>query len=593
MDWDLQAYFPSFEHPSRERFEHQLAADVDAAWQAAKTLPPLTASSATEWQDWVFVFEGIAARFSHLSSYVHALVSAEAHNAAYQDAEARLSTLGAAFSKLEAQLIAALGKAEQAGFDAWVDGAQLRSASYRLRRLRAQARRSMTPSHEELAADLGTDGIEAWGRLYDGVMSTLTFRLEQPGQEPRTLPFSARRSLMEGEDRDLRRAAFTAGNDALEPWLPTLSRALNHIAGTRLTLNRHRGVAHVLDVSTFDAGISRQTLDALFTAVERQIEIPRRVSRLKARRQGTARIGWYDIGAMLPVAPSPPITWDQAVEKVQSAFARQYPALEAFFNNAIHAKWVDHSSRPGKRPGAFCTSSALIGESRVFMTFGGTLSDVSTLAHEMGHAFHGHVLRNTRPLASDYPMTLAESASIFAELVLVNGLLSDETLSSEQHTALLSALVNDAPIFLLDVHTRFKFERAFYEERARGEVRAERLCELMKDTQLQVFGDVLEPSEADPYFWASKLHFFITGVSFYNYPYIFGYLLSRGLYARFAAEGRSFLPKYEQFLELSASEEPAALARKVLGCDLEQPEFWEQSIQSVQAPLAELERRLV
>jgi oligoendopeptidase F len=145
---------------------------------------------------------------------------------------------------------------------------------------------------------------------------------------------------------------------------------------------------------------------------------------------------------------------------------------------------------------------------------------------------------------------------------------------------------------LLDVHTRFQFERAFYEERAKGEVRSERLSELMKETQLRIFGDTLDPNGADPYFWASKLHFFITGVSFYNYPYIFGYLLSRGLYARFAQEGQAFLSKYEQFLERSASEEPAALARRVLGCDLEQPDFWEQSIQSVLSPLLELEQRL-
>lgn len=592
MDWDLSAYFPSFEDPSREEFERTLMSEIDAAWLAAKELPPLSLESASAWEDWVLTYEALAGRYSHISSYVHALVSADGLNAAYQDAEARLSTLGAAFVKLEAQLISALGKADDVVFDTWVDRVKLGSAGYRLRRLRAQAQRSMSPEQEELAADLGTDGMDAWGRLYDGVMSTLTFTLEAPGEAPKVLPFSARRSLMEGDDRELRQAAFSAGNRALEQWLPTLCRALNHIAGARLTLNRHRGAAHVLDVATFEAGISRQTLDALFTAVNRQIEIPRRVVRLKARLQRTSRVAWYDVGAMLAVAASASIPWDEAVRKVSTAFQRQYPALGQFFNRAIEANWVDYSSRPGKRPGAFCTSSALIGESRVFMTFGGTLSDVSTLAHEMGHAFHGHLLRNARPLASDYPMTLAESASIFAELVLANGLLADESLSAEQHTALLAALVNDAPIFLLDVHSRFEFERAFYEERAKGEVRTERLSELMKETQLRIFGDTLEPEEADPYFWASKLHFFLTGVSFYNYPYIFGYLLSRGLYAQFAREGVAFASKYEHFLEQSASEEPAKLARRVLGCDLEQPEFWEQSIRSVLAPLQELERRL-
>lgn len=223
------------------------------------------------------------------------------------------------------------------------------------------------------------------------------------------------------------------------------------------------------------------------------------------------------------------------------------------------------------------------------MTYGGTLNDVSTLAHEMGHAFHGHVLRKARPLASEYPMTLAESASIFAELVLVNGLLNEPEFSAGQRAQLYAAMVNDAPVFLLDVNTRFQFERAFHEQRTRGEVRLEHTCELRRETQRRVFGDVLEEDGTDAYYWASKLHFFITGVSFYNSPYIFGYLLSRGLYARFEQEGPAFLPRYEQFLARSGSAEPALVAREVLGCNLEEPEFWEQSIASVQVPLRALQ----
>jgi oligoendopeptidase F len=592
MDWDLSPYFPSFDADARVAFERDLERDLDNTLTAAKSLGGLQASSAEPWERCVLSYEELGARHGHFSSYVHALVSADGNNPAYQDAEARLANLGAAFKKLEAYLIQALGSADEATFGEWLARQKLKSAAYQLGRLRIAARRSMPSELEELAADLGTDGIDAWGRLYSALMSSLQLRLEVEGQEPKIIPFSARRSLMEGEDRAVRRAAFSAGNQALEPWLPSLGRALNHIAGTRLTLNKRRGGIHFLDVTTFESGISRPTLEAMFEAVERQIDVPRRVLRLKARRQGSDRIGWYDIGSMLHVANGGQVTWSDAVAKVHSAFGRRYPALQQFFDAAIATRWVDHSSRPGKRPGAFCTSSQVIGQSRVFMTFGGTLGDVSTLAHEMGHAFHAHLLRQTRTLASEPPMTLAESASIFAELLLVNGLLADSSLSAEQETALLAALVNDAPVFLLDVNSRFQFERAFYEERARGEVRWERLCELMKATQLQVFGDTLDPSAADPYFWASKLHFFITGVSFYNYPYIFGYLLSRGLYARFAEEGPGFLPKYEYFLERSGSEEPAALARSVLGCDLEQPEFWEQSIKSVLGPLTALEQRL-
>jgi oligoendopeptidase F len=589
MDWDLSAYFPSFDDPSRVQFETELVLALDEALTRVKQLSPLGETNGVEWERWVLDFENIAARYSHFASYVHALVSADGSNAEYLDAEARLSSMGAGFAKLEAQLNAALGRADEATFERWLEQPALAMAGYRLRQYRASAQRSMATELEELAADLATDGMEAWGRLYDGVMSNLKFTLRVNGESPRELPFSGRRSLMEGEDRAVRRAAFQGGNAALEPWLPTLGRALNHIAGTRLTLNRHRKIGHVLDNSVFDAGITRAMLDAMIAAVERQIEIPRRVLRLKAQLLGLPKVGWYDLGAPLPFAPAPQVSWEEGVRRVSTAFHRQYPALGTFFDAAISNRWVDHTPRAGKRPGAFCTTSDLIGQSRVFMTFGGTLADVSTLAHEMGHAFHSHTLRHTRALAANHPMTLAESASIFAELVLVNGLLAEQGIAPEQRVALLAALVNDAPVFLLDVHTRFKFERAFYDERTRGEVRVERLSELMAQTQREIFGDTLAEDEVDPYFWASKLHFFITGVSFYNYPYIFGYLLSRGIYARFSEEGPGFLRKYEAFLAKSGAEAPAKLARDVLGCELEEPEFWEQSIQSVTGPLAELE----
>jgi oligoendopeptidase F len=589
MDWDLSEYFPAFDDPRRQQFEHALIRDYGSALEASAKLSTLAADNADAWEAVALQFEGLMSRLSHFSSYVHALVSAEGNNADYLEAEGRLSTLGAQSSKLQAQLVRGIGSASEEQYSAWLKRTSLAGAQHFLGRLRKSFQMSMPTPLEELAADLGTDGVEAWGRLYDGVMSALTFELQGAGEERKQLPFSMRRSLMEGNDRAVRKAAFEGGNKALEPWLPTLNRALNHISGTRVTLSKRRGISHILDVATFEAGISRSTLEALMTAVERQIEIPRQVLALKARQMGTDAVRWYDLGAPLPMAESPSVPWEQAVSRVKTAFHRQYPALAEYFDGAIKNRWVDYHSRPGKRPGAFCTRSTLLGQSRVFMTYGETLSDVSTLAHEMGHAFHGHILRKARPFASGYPMTLAESASIFAELVLVNGLLDDPELSAEQRSALYATLVNDAPIFLLDVNTRFQFERAFYDERTLGEVRLERTCELMRETQRRVFGSVLEPGFEDAYFWASKLHFFITGVSFYNYPYIFGYLLSRGLYARFKEEGPAFLPRYEQFLARSGSADPAFVAREALGCNLDEPDFWEQSIQSVRVPLQALQ----
>ena len=222
------------------------------------------------------------------------------------------------------------------------------------------------------------------------------------------------------------------------------------------------------------------------------------------------------------------------------------------------------------------------------MTYGGSLGDVSTLAHEVGHAFHAEVLRDVTFLARQCPMTLAETASTFAEAVLADGLLADPALERGARTMMLGKVASDAAAFLLDIPTRFYFEKKFYDERAKGEVPLARISELMVEAQREQFGETLEQGGEDPYYWASKLHFFIAEPSFYSFPYTFGYLLSRGLYAAFEAEGPAFLPRYEAFLRATGKAMAHEVARETLGEDLEKPDFWARAIDTLKKPLDEL-----
>jgi oligoendopeptidase F len=231
-------------------------------------------------------------------------------------------------------------------------------------------------------------------------------------------------------------------------------------------------------------------------------------------------------------------------------------------------------------------------ESRIFMTYNESLGDVLTLAHESGHAFHGYLMRDVRPSARIYPMTLAETASTFGEQVLMNGLLDEPSISDAQKASLLDIEVGHGAIYLLDIPVRFEFEKAFYEERKNGELSVRRLKELMAETQRRILGDVLQPGGEDPYFWASKLHFYITGLTFYNFPYTFGYLLSRGLYAMFKKDGTNFLPKYEEFLRLAGSDSAENVVKHTVGQDLEKPEFWSRAIRSLEEPRQRLEALL-
>ena len=593
MTWDLTSYFAEFNGAEMVQFKTAIRADVAALQQTAAGLPTLTAQSANGWEDILLRNEDLSRRMSHLGSYIGCLASSDARNEGYQKEEAELSRTRAELAKVRIELLRACKSADDKVFAAFCARPALAGAHNYLTRLREEARRAMTSEKEILATDLNVDGIQAWGRLYDTVSAKLEFAMVYPDGKRARLPMSQRRSLMDDPDRRVRQAAFDGGNAAWQSVEDTAAAALNAIAGTRLTLNRHRGVDHFLDIALFQAAIGRKTLDAMFEALMANLEIPRRILRLKAKSMARQQVAWFDLGAPLDLPNQGKLTWDKAQATVAQSFSRAYPALGRFFTEQVIGKnWVDWEPRQGKRPGGFCTSSMLSKESRIFMTYNESLGDVLTLAHESGHAYHGAMMRDIRPYARGYPMTLAETASTFGENVLMNGILDDPTVSDSDKARILDIEVGHGAVYLLDIPVRYEFEKSFYEERANGPLSVSRLKELMVQTQRQVLGDVLETGGEDPYFWASKLHFYITGITFYNFPYTFGYLLSRGLYAMFKNEGDGFLPKYEEFLRRAGSDTAENVVRQTVGRDIEKTEFWSEAIHSLEEPLSQLQALL-
>ena len=590
MTWDLSSYFPEFNGPAMLEFKEALRRDIASLREKAASLPSLTESSAAAWEEVLLCGEDLTRRMSHLSSYIGCLAAADARNEEYLKEEAALARLRAEFAKVRIEFFRAFKAAAAADFAAFLARPALRSAENYLHRLREEARRAMTAEKEVLATDLAIDGIQSWGRLYDRIAAKLEFNMTFPDGRRERLPMSQRRSLMDHADRRVREAAFEAGNEAWRAVEDTAAAALNAIAGARLTLNRHRGVDHFLDIALFQSAISRQTLDAMFAALFANLEIPRRILGLKAKLMKRPGIAWFDLGAPLDLPNPEKFSWERAQRLVGESFHRAYPALGDFFERQVLAKnWIDWEPRAGKRPGGFCTSSMLIKESRIFMTYNESLGDILTLAHESGHAFHGQLMRDVRPYARGYPMTLAETASTFGEQVFMNGVLDDDSISDAEKALILDIEAGHGAVYLLDIPVRYEFEKAFYEERQSGELSVSRLKTLMSETQRRVLGEVLEPGGEDPYFWASKLHFYITGLTFYNFPYTFGYLLSRGLYAMFKKEGAAFLPRYEELLRLAGSDSAENVVKRTVNRDLESGEFWTEAIQSLAEPLTRLE----
>jgi len=592
VQWDLTGYFPAFNGPEMLKFKARLAADISALQKKASKLAPLSPKTAADWEKLLLGAENAETRLKHIISYVACLESANAADDRYAAESGKLSSLAAEYSKVGVDVLRAFKDVPEKVFAAFLKRPKLRGAEHSLKRSREAARRTMTPAEEKLAADLGVDGFQSWERLYNKISSKLEFDMAWPDGRKERLPISRWRALMSDPDRGVGRAAFEGGNKAWAAIEDPCAAALNALAGTRLTLYRRRGIKHFLDQSLFGAGIKRSTLDAMYAAVYKNIEPVREILRVKAAAMGRKGIAFYEREAPLPLKDSKLFTWEEGSAKVSAAFDRVYPALGQYYKKFLSQKWLESESRGGKRPGAFCTSSPLTREQQVYMTFNGALGDVNTLAHEMGHAWHSHLLKEMRTWATDYPMPLAETASIFGEHLLSEGIQADPAVSEAQKLIMLDEYLTGAAVTILDITTRFEFEKAMYEERQKGEVPAARLKELMTQTQRRVFGDSMKKGGEDPLFWASKMHFYISEVSFYNFPYTFGFLMAATLFTKFKEEGPSFLPKYEAFLRLTGSDTVENVARRSLGADLGDPAFWATAIKGLAAPLARYRKLL-
>jgi oligoendopeptidase F len=584
--WSLESWFSGFGNSDYTDFKAALVRDVEAL----KTQAAALGGETTEIVRVINALESLGDRLGHLSAYLGCLSANDANDEGVKADEAWISTLDAENLKLMASLRSALAALSDEAFDSMLTDPSLKNAEHAVKRMRYEGQHQMKSEMEALAADLNVNGLHAWGRLYETLTGKMEFKMTFPDGHEETVPMSRRRALMSEPDRKLRETAFHEGQ---KPWMDhavTLAAGLNGIAGTRLSLYDSRGIPHFLDTPLFDGAMSRKSLDAMMEAIHANIELPRRALRKAAKFQGTSALHYFDLEAPQIKAPEEkPLSWDVACSTVDQAFSSAYPEFGSYFREMLAQRWIEAQPRAGKRPGAFCTGSQLKCEERVYMTFHNTVHDMVTLAHEVGHAWHSCVLRPVRSYAANYPMTLAETASNFGEMILLDGLMSDPGLTPEAKAYLLDQEMLRAHAYLINIPMRYEFEKSFYTERAAGEVSVSRLQEMMTETQRKLYDDTLLNDGTDPMFWAYKMHFFISGISFYNFPYVFGYLLSQALFARFKAEGASFLPQYEAFLSMTGSATCEEVVKKTLGEDLTQPEFWAKGLKAIEPSLLQYE----
>jgi oligoendopeptidase F len=326
----------------------------------------------------------------------------------------------------------------------------------------------------------------------------------------------------------------------------------------------------------------------LWSAVSARKSVLLKFMAKKAQLLGLEKLTWFDLQAPLPHASASRQTlgYDAACDHVVQTFNGFSDDFGRFAQSALEKRWMEVENRPGKRQGGFCTWFPTARQSRIFMTFTDSPDSMSTLAHELGHAYHSHVLRDRPFFLQDYPMNLAETASTFAEAVLNEELLKSARgrgeRSRDEQLAILDGMLADAVVYLMNIHSRFLFEDRFYAERVQGEVSAARLSELMLAAQREAFCDGLADDGWNPNFWISKLHFYISSLPFYNFPYTFGYLLSLGVFNLASELGDKFPARYEQLLVATGCRQTEDAVKSTFGYDLSSPDFWNRSLDVVE-----------
>ncbi|MCB9760158.1 MAG: oligoendopeptidase [Alphaproteobacteria bacterium] len=562
--WSIDEILPG--GPAGAAFEGDAAA-VEAAIEAlvvqADALPD-PGEGPDAWAEALLEMQSLFNRLGQLSTMTTCWSSVDARATAPRIAAARTAALFVRLKRARVPILDGLARCEADAIDVLTDHPALEGWGPWLRSARRKSPLRLPRAEQSLATELARDGVTAWGRLYGQISGQLEIRL----RDGQVISPSQARNLLARPDAALRTDVLEASEQAWAGVEGLCAAALTHITGTRQILNDRRGVDPLADTLS-ENRLSRDALEAMLEAARRMQAPLQRFLAVKARLLGVAQLGWQDLTA--PVGVSTPLAWDEAVDFVVDNLAAWHPELADFVRNAIERRWVEAEDRAGKRAGAWCAPLPLSQQTRVFMTFGGSFASARTLAHELGHAFHYHVCRDLPWCLLQVTMTLAETASIFSESLVRDAALAAAK-TPAQRLAMLDARLTAGVTNLMNIPTRFAFERALYDLRRRGEFDPAALSETMVACQRAAYGPVL--STWHPRFWCSKLHFYMGSRPFYNYPYTFGYLFASLVYQRARAEGSSSHPSYVALLRRTGWDDAEPLARDLLGVDLTRPEAW-------------------
>jgi oligoendopeptidase F len=573
--WDLDVFFPGPASPEfmanytamvegLSSLERQYDA-VGVAAGPAKALPEVA-----EFEAVIEATNVELERFELIEAYLYGLTAVDTSDEVAQARWSELLPLRLKLDLLSQRLIAWIGVLD---VPALLETSSVAADhAYYLKRAAEGSRHLMDPDLETLAGELGLSGSSAWSKLHKDVTSRLAVRVELPGG-PETMPMSAARNLACHADRQTRQVAYEAELETWQTWSVPLAAAINSIKGEVNTLAARRHWDNALDFALFNNHIDRPTLDAMMGAVEESFPDFRRYLKQKARYLGVDQLPWFDLFA--PVGQGGPVwEYESAKDFILEQFGAFSDRLQSLARRAFDQAWIDAEPRVGKLDGGFCMRVRQ-DVSRILVNFSPSYDGMSTLAHELGHAYHNLNLAERTELQSGTPMTLAETASTFCQTVVQRAALSQ--LEKSQQLTILEAALQDHCQVVVDIASRLQFEEQLFSQRLARELSTDELSELMLAAQMASYGDGLDPSQLHKYMWAVKPHYYRAENPFYSFPYTFGLLFGLGLFARFLDDRSSFVRRYDELLSQTGMQAAADLAGG-FGVDVRDRAFWRGSL---------------
>ena len=567
--WNLDPIYQGFEDPSFEAdlaaMKEQVAAFADFAAALADTDPAAGLSGGIAQQ------EKIQQLAMKLAGYASLRQAADTRN---PEAGSHMGRIMAVLAGLAAPM---------AAFESWAsklpDLMELVAADEILKQyeflfanMADSSRYLLSGEGESVMAKLRMSGGDAWSEMQQYLTSTVpvSYRGE-------TTNLSSIRNLAYDPDPQVRKEAYEAEIACYDRIKDAVAYALNSIKLETISDCQLRGYESPLARTLKKSNMERATLDAMLSAMDEFS--PKFWQYLKAKATALGHengLPWYDLFAPMGKT-STKFTAESAREFLVNLFAEFDDELSQMIATAFDNAWIDFYPRDGKAGGAFCAGVECLGESRILTNFDGMFGDVVTLAHELGHAFHNQCIKDHRPLNQDYSMPLAETASTFNECVVMASAIA-KAADKDEKIALIESQLQDITQVICDIYSRFRFEAAVFENREEKFMDAATLCSFMEEAQKQSYGDGLDHNCLHPYMWVCKSHYY--GPTFYNFPYAFGALFARGLYAQYEKEGAAFVPKYKKLLYTTAIA-TAENTAKVADIDLTDKEFWRAALQTV------------